>query len=627
MEGRVHRPEDPCSLPVSTDGLGRERGSGRRPLQDPLLFWRTTWAADGFVLLALGLLLLLAFWHIGPAGRVIAGGDLFTYFYPYWAEAARALRAGRLPLWNPYLFAGAPFLANSQAGVLYPLNWPFWLLLPAHWALHGSALFHLWLAGSGAYLYARRVLRLGRLGAWTAGVAFALGGHLSVQIEHINQLQALAWLPWALFLYDEAVFRSSDGAAAVKNPFPLVGGWLALVVALILLAGHTQSAFIVLVGLGVNALIPRAGVSLRRRLAILTVGVGLGVALAAAQLVPTLELARESVRSGGLPFKERVSFSLSPVYLARALLPSFGRPIEPENLEYVGYIGVTGLLLVLWALRLLLSRSLISSFPRSSAPLLLSLFGLFLSLGLYNPVYLLLARFVPGFAHFRAPARWLVLWAFGAAVLAGVGVDELRRGAVSDSQRKVGISLALVLFFLWGALGGHADWQTVVGWGGVAVLAGALLLLPSALIGNQPRLGAGCSASACADAEDTGRRGPTVGGGPKEADFQHQASVGRRGPTTGRRRRLTSVGLQDRPAPKQKMSVEGRPQAGGPKRLTSVGLQNRPAPSGGYSSARADHRPEAEADFSRPPESACADAEDAGRREGRPLAEGLKRLT
>ena len=163
------------------------------------------WIVDGAAILGLGLLVLIAFWPIGPAGRVIAGGDLFLYFYPYWAEAARVLQAGRLSLWNPYLFMGVPFLANSQAGVLYPLNWPFWLLLPPHRALHWSALLHLWLAGSGAYLYARASLRLGHLGAWTAGAALALGGYLGVQIEHINQLQALSWLPWALLLYDRTV--------------------------------------------------------------------------------------------------------------------------------------------------------------------------------------------------------------------------------------------------------------------------------------------------------------------------------------------------------------------------------------------------------------------------------------
>ena len=43
------------------------------------------------------------FWRIGLAGRVLAGGDAFTYFYPYWAARSAALRVLRLPLWNPDL--------------------------------------------------------------------------------------------------------------------------------------------------------------------------------------------------------------------------------------------------------------------------------------------------------------------------------------------------------------------------------------------------------------------------------------------------------------------------------------------------------------------------------------------
>ncbi|MGB9774967.1 MAG: YfhO family protein [Anaerolineae bacterium] len=435
-----------------------------------------TGLADGAAVLALGLLLLLAFWHIGPAGRVIAGGDLFTYFYPYWAEAARALRAGHLPLWNPYLFMGVPFLANSQAGVLYPLNWPFWLLLSPHRALHWSALLHLWLAGCGAYLYARASLRLGRLGAWTAGVVFALGGYLGAQVEHINQLQALAWFPWALLLYDRAV----EGLKTPKTqrhkkdfvPSCLCGTALAVVIGLMLLAGHTQSAFIALVGLGIVALIPRADVPLGRRLGVLAGATALGALLAAAQLLPTLELARDSVRRGGLPFHERVSFSLSPLYLARALLPGYGQPVAPEHLEYVAFIGVTGLLLFFHGSRL-------TSPP---PPLWLALLGLFLSLGLYNPLYLLLARFVPGFAHFRAPARWLALWAFGAAVLAGMGLDRIacsERGQPSMvAGRKMYLALCgLGLFFLWGARGGRADGLTVALWLAAAALGGALLAL------------------------------------------------------------------------------------------------------------------------------------------------------
>jgi hypothetical protein len=46
--------------------------------------------------------------------------------------------------------------------------------------------------------------------------------------------------------------------------------------------------------------------------------------------------------------------------------------------------------------------------------------GLLLALGAYNPLNWLLVR-VPGFSYFRVPARWLVLYALGISLLAGVG--------------------------------------------------------------------------------------------------------------------------------------------------------------------------------------------------------------
>jgi hypothetical protein len=76
--------------------------------------------------------------------------------------AARSFLAGKLPLWTPDLFAGAPLLANSQIGVFYPLNWPLWWLsggslLGVTRALHISVLLHLALAALTACVLARRV--------------------------------------------------------------------------------------------------------------------------------------------------------------------------------------------------------------------------------------------------------------------------------------------------------------------------------------------------------------------------------------------------------------------------------------------------------------------------------------
>src|SRR5436189_64424 len=86
---------------------------------------------DLFALAALALLVVLFFWRMVFIDHILPRGDVFTYFYPYWQFRNVALRAGQIPLWNPYIFMGAPFLANSQAGVLYPPNWPLiWLDTP-----------------------------------------------------------------------------------------------------------------------------------------------------------------------------------------------------------------------------------------------------------------------------------------------------------------------------------------------------------------------------------------------------------------------------------------------------------------------------------------------------------------
>src|SRR5438876_11661151 len=49
-------------------------------------------------------------------------GDLVTSFYPYRTLAARAVREGTVPLWNPYMLSGTPFVAMAQSALFYPPN-------------------------------------------------------------------------------------------------------------------------------------------------------------------------------------------------------------------------------------------------------------------------------------------------------------------------------------------------------------------------------------------------------------------------------------------------------------------------------------------------------------------------
>ena len=87
------------------------------------------------------------------------------------------------------------------------------------------------------------------------------------------------------------------------------------------------------------------------------------------------------------------------------------------------YVGVAGLLLA--GLGLLAARRTPGSALRSPRGLALALaaVGFALALGLYDPLYFVLYKLVPGFDLFRAPARWMLLYTVGVAILAGYGVE------------------------------------------------------------------------------------------------------------------------------------------------------------------------------------------------------------
>ena len=371
--------------------------------------------SDVAALLTLAALSLIFFYKIALTNRVLVGLDVFSYFYPYRDFVSAALRAGHLPLWNPYLFMGAPLLANSQAAVLYPLHWLL-IGLSAPKQIAWSIVLHIWLAGVGTYLFARRAMGLRPLAAFVAATIFSLGGFLSAQVEHVNQLNASAWLPWLLLCLEGATGQGRWRWLA------LLGG--AASVGLTLLAGHTQAAYIVLLGAAACAILrglnsPKSQKVLTGLVALAAMVV-MGIALAAGQLLPTLELSRLSVRSGGLPYNEAASFSLRPGLILKAFLP----PLvwEPPFSEHVAYIGLLGLALAAVGVWAILRRR-----RPGGIALALALLGVFLAFGAYNPVYYLLYKLVPGFALFRVPARWLLLYSFGAAILAGIGLEALPR--------------------------------------------------------------------------------------------------------------------------------------------------------------------------------------------------------
>ncbi len=127
---------------------------------------------------------------IGRAWIPAGGGDLVSFIFPMYRFASASLRGGEIPLWNPNLYAGAPFIADNQSGVFYPINLLLFLLIPnfSYQAIEGLVILHIFLAGATMYFCLRWLQPaepLRRTSAIFGGLAFMFSG---VFVSHIGNL-------------------------------------------------------------------------------------------------------------------------------------------------------------------------------------------------------------------------------------------------------------------------------------------------------------------------------------------------------------------------------------------------------------------------------------------------------
>lgn len=408
-------------------------------------------AADLLALLLLLALDLLFYRALLFSGRIAADPTLMRLVYPYRQYLAEALREGRLPLWNPYLFTGVPFQADPQAAAFYPPNLLLrWRDAPEAVAL--SIAGHAMLAALGMYLLLRLGFGLVRPAALTGAALFAFGGFLGAHAVEPNVPEAAAWLPLVLL----------GGVVACRRAF-LAGMLLgACTLALQLLAGAPSVAALTIAALAMLlawcAATPAARGSTRRWMRVwrwmggggraVAAGVGitaLAVALAAAQLLPSWELYRRSVLAAGLRVADLSQGALPPALLPRALLPGFNE--NPER-PFIGYTGIIALGLAIAGIRAARGAALFGLVTAAA--------GLLVALAGATPVYRAIHALVPGGIPFPQPARGLLLVGFGVSLAAAVGVDTLwpgadQRGGTGRWRRRGALALLLLalLSLLW----------------------------------------------------------------------------------------------------------------------------------------------------------------------------------
>jgi hypothetical protein len=384
--------------------------------------------------------------------------DSFLTYLPRRYELTRAVRSGRFPLWNPYLFGGIPFFADPQTRVIYPVSVLLAAVDPTR-ALGYDVAIHMLVAMIGMYLFLRAV-KAGQAGAMLGAFAYAFSSFFYNRMGHPTFVSTAAWIPFFFYGFERA--RRSEWPGTLMLTIFLVLGYL---------AGFPQ-VFVV----GVGALLIYAafvsldsnGQSLRRRYAatariILAAGL-LAALVVSVQLVPFIELMRNST---GLHIdydQMRSVYLTPPVLLIRTLFPDFfGNPVEGTdwsaltrdqlhvyNPEFTVYCGLGALLAALGAI-VLIRRS-----RRIQA--LTLLLGVSVALAVSSHMLKIAYHLFPVFRASRV-SRLSVLGCFAVAGLAGIGLSRLGGRMEHAARRRfvgvvVGIvivlSIAAVLFVLVG---------------------------------------------------------------------------------------------------------------------------------------------------------------------------------
>ncbi|MBI1766396.1 MAG: YfhO family protein [Acidobacteria bacterium] len=419
----------------------------------------------------------LFFWRETLGWKTLSDGDALFWFYPAYQFVAEQLRAGKLPLWNPFMYSGTPLFAQWQAGVFDPLNWlflPFGVTSRMMTIVQELA-YAVGLLGMFRYT---RCLGLKRRACVMAAVIYALSGFAVARVIYPGFLHIFALTPWVLYVIEDLRQRPSWRMAALG----------AVLVAWQLFAAHPQPfAYGALLagayalfrlriadcGLRTTDVQPtihnrQAAFLFLRQSALVYLG---GVALAAIQVLPAAETARQSVRQDW-PFELFTLNSLHPASLLVTLFPFWhgqGRGIYAmgywgaywHHYEAQIYLGVVAMSLAgagayaAWRGRL---------HPWNVARFwsMVAVVGVLLSLGRYIEPLARLLHPIPIIGHFRSPNRHWMEVVFAVAVLAGFAVDLLLRADDVVQQKRlaqVAQLLAVSLTLLCATVGGFVLWN------------------------------------------------------------------------------------------------------------------------------------------------------------------------
>lgn len=336
--------------------------------------------------------------------------DVVSFTFPMQMLAVDLIKSGQWPLWNPYILAGAPLLANFQSAPFSPTNFVYFVFdRLTGWSV--QIILQHFLAGLFTYLLLRH-WNVSKLGSLLGGVGFAFGGFNTIWSQWNGHTLSAAFISLLLLFFDRW-FKNGKVRDAVL---------FSVVVAFQILSGYPQvvlyTAVAVFILWAVNFHYSRE--FFLKTLIIFVFGI-LGVGAAAFQILPGRELLGLSQREveahpfewAFLPFIKLITFFAPDFYGNHSTQNWWGPQDYTSN---TGFVGVVAFVFA--------SMGIVFLKKMREVLFLVVLLVVSLLLSFPTPVSILFWK--TGFLGLQAASahRGLVLFNLSVALLAGFGVDR-----------------------------------------------------------------------------------------------------------------------------------------------------------------------------------------------------------
>ena len=380
--------------------------------------------------------------------------DVLNFHLPLRKVMIDSYAHGVFPLWNPRVYLGQLMLANPNYMALYPtvlLN----LVFPFAYAFKLHLIVHALLAGTGIF-FLQRQMGITPFAAFVGSAAYQLCGNVISMLNLYNIAPCVALLPWIGWAFLRCLKQVSRARIVTFGALfslqivlmePLMMQcvlWLMLAIAVICLVEAPDKR--------------EAGKSLIK---VVLWGTLFAIGLSAIQVLPSLELLRNSIRGKGYNSIVLSYWSMHPADLVNTIVPNlFGNTYTLRGEMYWGekfhyaregyfislYLGISVVLLALFS-------SFSSRRALKAVFATIALISTVFALGQFGYVYLWIGKWLPVFRFGRYPIKYMLLSSLAICVLASLGIEAVRYRQIAFHRRLFPILIAVGLVVVGLCLG------------------------------------------------------------------------------------------------------------------------------------------------------------------------------